>query len=332
MASTSVNKNGATQNLMEKAPWSDEQGIAMKVYDGLLLFLEVLILIVKMNITWLFSIYQFFVPCEPKSVEGEVILITGAGHGMGREVALRFGRLGGTIICVDINATGNQETVEMIKADKGKAFRYECDVTDREAVNNMAEKLRREVGEVTMLINNAGIMPCKPIMEHNEVDIKRVFDINIIAHLWLIQAFLPNMMERNHGHIVAMSSMAGVLGLRNLVPYCATKFAVRGMMESLHEELREDPRDFSGIKFTVICPYIVDTGLCKNPRIKFPSMMKIVSPQEAADNIVDAVRRNYHEITIPSSLYYVNMICRAMPYKVPIHLKDFLDSGLEPQS
>jgi all-trans-retinol dehydrogenase (NAD+) len=65
--------------------------------------------------------------------------------------------------------------------------------------------------------------------------------------LQLLQAFLPTMMERNHGHIVAMSSMAGVLGLRNLVPYCATKFAVRGLMEALHEELREDPRDFSGV-------------------------------------------------------------------------------------
>lgn len=59
------------------------------------------------------------------------------------------------------------------------------------------------------------------------------------------------MMERNHGHIVAMSSMAGVVGLRNLVPYCATKFAVRGLMEALHEELREDPRDYSGVRILI---------------------------------------------------------------------------------
>lgn len=64
----------------------------------------------------------------------------------------------------------------------------------------------------------------------------------------------------------------------------------------------------SQIKFTTICPYIVDTGLCKNPKIKFPSLMKILTPQEAADSIVNAVRRNYHEITIPGSQYYVNMV------------------------
>lgn len=63
----------------------------------------------------------------------------------------------------------------------------------------------------------------------------------------LLQSFLPSMMEKNHGHIVAMSSMAGVVGLRNLVPYCATKFAVRGLMEAMHEELREDKKDYSGV-------------------------------------------------------------------------------------
>lgn len=329
----SNNKNGNAQNLMEKAPWTDEQGIAMKVYNGIAIALEILVLYVKMSVTFLHCIYQFFVPPEPKSVKGEIMLITGAGHGMGRETALRFGKLGALIVCVDINPTGNQETVDLIKEQKGKATRYECDVTDREAINALAEKIRREVGEVTMLVNNAGIMPCKPLLQTSEKEIRSAFELNIIAHLWLLQAFLPSMMERNHGHIVAMSSMAGVIGLRNLVPYCATKFAVRGLMEALHEELREDKeKDYSGIKFTVICPYIVDTGLCKNPKIKFPSLMKILSPQEAADKIVDAVRRNYQEITIPSSLYYINMICRTLPRSVPLYLKDFLDSGLEAHS
>ncbi|CAB3241143.1 unnamed protein product [Arctia plantaginis] len=332
MATTAMdtNKNGGTQTVIEKAPWTDQQGIAMKVYNGIAIALEILVLYVKMTATWLHCLYQFFVPPEPKSVNGEIILITGAGHGMGRETALRFGKLGGIIVCVDINPTGNQETVDKIKNNKGKAHRYECDVTDREAINALAERIRREVGDVTMLINNAGIMPCKPLLQTSEKEIRSSFEVNIIAHLWLLQAFLPSMMEKNHGHIVAMSSMAGIVGLRNLVPYCATKFAVRGLMEALHEELREDKnKDYSGIKFTVICPYIVDTGLCKNPKIKFPSLMKILTPQEAADNIVDAVRRNYNEITIPSSLYYLNMICRAFPRAVPLYLKDFLDSGLE---
>ncbi|CAH2217801.1 jg7065, partial [Pararge aegeria aegeria] len=227
---------------------TDEQGIGMKIYQGVMMTLEVLVLIVRMYATWFHCIYKFFVPPEPKSVNGEVVLITGAGHGMGREMAVRFAKLGSTIICVDINVGGNQETVDIIKEGKGKAHSYLCDVTNRDAINEMAEKIRKEVGEVTILVNNAGVMPCKPLLQTGEKEIRVAFEVNCLAHLWMLQAFLPAMMERNHGHIVAMSSMAGVIGLRNLVPYCGTKFAVRGMMEAVHEELREDPRNFSGVR------------------------------------------------------------------------------------
>ncbi|KAI8438944.1 hypothetical protein MSG28_011260 [Choristoneura fumiferana] len=231
---------------------TDERGIAVKIYEGVVTTLEVILLLIKMTITFFYSMYQLAVPPEPKSVEGEIILITGAGHGMGREVALRFAKLGGTIVCIDINAAGNQETVDMIKANQGKAHRFECDVTDSAAVSALAERVRREVGEVTMLINNAGIMPCKPLAQHAEKEIRTMFEVNVLAHFWMLQAFLPSMMERNHGHIVAMSSMAGILGLRNLVPYCASKFAVRGMMEALHEEMREDAKDYSGVMREVV--------------------------------------------------------------------------------
>lgn len=137
------------------------------------------------------------------------------------------------------------------------AFRR-CDVSNREEVFKVAEKVREEVGHVTILINNAGIMPCRTIMNYTPEEIKRIFDINVLAHFWVsffekiavpieipfvllllfgclrlislqtTQAFLPSMIQRNHGHIVALSSMAGFIGLANLVPYCASKFAVRG--------------------------------------------------------------------------------------------------------
>jgi short-subunit dehydrogenase len=84
----------------------------------------------------------------------------------------------------------------------------------------------------------------------------------------MLEAFLPSMIENNHGHVVALSSMAGVMGLRNLVPYCASKYAVRGLMEALNEELREDARQIE-VKFTTIFPFIVDTGLCKKPHTRY---------------------------------------------------------------
>jgi short-subunit dehydrogenase len=89
-----------------------------------------------------------------------------------------------------------------------------------------------------VLINNAGIMPQHEMLKHTEAEIRKVFEINTVAHCWMFQAFLPKMIEKNHGHIVALSSMAGLVGFKNLVPYCGSKFAVRGMMEAMAEELR----------------------------------------------------------------------------------------------
>jgi short-subunit dehydrogenase len=76
------------------------------------------------------------------------------------------------------------------------------------------------------------------------------------------------MIQNNHGHVVALSSMAGVMGIRNLVPYSGSKFAVRGFMEALNEELREDARQME-VKLTTIYPFIVDTGLCKKPHTRY---------------------------------------------------------------
>ncbi|CAG9796331.1 unnamed protein product [Diatraea saccharalis] len=278
------------------------------------------------------ALYKWILPSEPKDVSEDVILITGAGHGMGREVALRFGRLGATVVCVDINAANNEETAKMIKNEKGKAFHYVCDVTDRAEVFQLADKVQREVGDVTILLNNAGIMPCKPLLKQSEKEIRTMMDINVNGILWALQAFLPAMLENNNGHIVSMSSMAGLMGLRNIVPYCGSKFAVRGIMEALAMELHEDrSKATNGIKFTTIYPTMVNTGLCHNPRIRFKGLTDMVEKEFAADQIVDAIRREYLEITIPSDLYYANkFIFRILPYKAALLMNDFFGTGLDP--
>ncbi|CAH2050866.1 unnamed protein product, partial [Iphiclides podalirius] len=276
------------------------------------------------------AIFRFFVPVEPKDVNGEVILITGTGHGMGREMALRFGRLGAKVVCVDVNPKSNEETHNMILSHKGKAYKYVCDVTDRAAVMQLAERVRKEVGEVDIIVNNAGIMPCKPVLQQTEKEIRLMMDINVNANIWFIQAFLPAMIERNHGHIVAMSSMAGLMGIRNLVPYCGSKYAVRGIMEALAVELRGDPRDTSGINLTTVCPYMVNTGLCKRPRVRFQKIMSVVETEEAADIIVDAVLRNVIEITVPTRLHYMNRyVYRMVPFQAAAALNDFCDAGVD---
>lgn len=118
---------------------------------------------------------------------------------------------------------------------------HRCDVTDRSAVFALVAQIKETTGgrAITILVNNAGIMPCRPLLQQTENEIRRTFDVNVYAHYWLLQATLPDMLAANRGHVVALSSIAGLAGLPNLVPYCGTKFAVKGMMESLDEELRQ---------------------------------------------------------------------------------------------
>lgn len=126
-------------------------------------------------------------------------------------------------------------------------FFYSCDVTDREAVLKLADQIKREIGPISVLVNNAGIMPTKRFEDQTVDDIRRTFEINVFAHFWTLEAFLPHMKEQNRGHIIATCSMTGMVGMPNLVPYSGSKFAVRGIMEGLRFELREGPyRDLVG--------------------------------------------------------------------------------------
>lgn len=303
----------------------------VNAYGGVLIVADVLMLIIKIIFYLFESIYRFFVPAEEKSVAGEIVLVTGAGHGIGKELALRYASLGATVVCWDINEQGNEETTSEIKKQgAARAYAYRCDVSNRDEVLKTAEKVREEVGNVTILINNAGIMPCHSFLTHTPEEIRKSVDVNLMAHFWMLQAFLPSMIEKDHGHVVALSSMAGIVGLPNLVPYCATKFAVRGIMESISEEIRQaSPNRMTNIKFTTIYPYMVDTGLCKKPRTRFPSLLALVQPKEAANQIICAQRRNELEVTIPNYWFTINTVVRCLPYKAAFAIMDFVDSGLE---
>lgn len=300
-----------------------------KLYSGFLLAIEIILLIVRIFLTILESIYRLAVPEEEKPVNNEIVLITGTGHGMGRELALQYAELGATVVCVDINKESNDETVKLLKdLGKTKVYSYQCDVSSEQQVKVLVDKIKQEVGSVSILVNNAGIMPCHRFFTYTEAEIQKLFGINVFAHIWLLQNVLPDMIEKNHGHIITLSSMAGVVGVENLAPYCATKFAVRGMIESLHEEIRTRTKG-TNIKFTLIYPYMVDTGLCQKPVIRFPSILSMVKPKEAARQIIQAARRNVLEHSIPSTLLGINNFFRLLPYKAGILMKDFLGSTLD---
>lgn len=278
------------------------------------------------------SVYKLIVPTEKKSVVGEIVLITGAGHGIGKELAIGYASLGATVVCWDINEETNNETMNDIKKmGKDSVYAYRCNVADREEVFRVAEKVKKEVGDVTILVNNAGIAFVKSFLNQSLDEIARVTDVNVTAHYWTLKAFLPSMIEKNYGHIVALSSVAGLIGAPYGTVYCPSKFAVKAIMESISEELRALSNGKSSIKFTTVYPALVLTGLAKKPKLRFPKLTKGLSPQEAASLIIDAQRQNHKDKGIPSHWLPLSRILRLLPDEALSCIIDFMDTGVYPE-
>eukprot|EP00092_Neocalanus_flemingeri_P020135 GFUD01021797.1.p1 GENE.GFUD01021797.1~~GFUD01021797.1.p1 ORF type:complete len:312 (-),score=88.57 GFUD01021797.1:456-1391(-) len=275
------------------------------------------------------ELYRTFKPKEEKNVSGEVAVVTGAGHGIGRDLARQLVKLGVRVACWDINKEGAEETVMELEKEGGQAMVVVVDVSDREAVRNAAMVTRSQMGEVTLLFNNAGIMPCKPVFNYTENEIEKIFAVNVYSQYWTVMEFLPRMISINKGHIVAMCSMAGVTGSPNLVPYSSSKFAVKGLMDALFLEMRSSRPD-SKISMTTIHPFVVDTGLAQKPRSRFQKLIPFTPPEEAAKMIISAMRRDHEYAFIPSSLCMLTAVSKLIPRAGQLAIIDFLDCVCEP--
>ncbi|XP_029678789.1 short-chain dehydrogenase/reductase family 16C member 6-like [Formica exsecta] len=297
----------------------------MKIYDGMLLLAEILFLILKVFYFICESIFTIFIPTTRKNVANEIVLITGAGHGIGKELAIGYASLGATVVCWDINEETNKRTMNEIKMmGKINIYAYQCNVADRKEVFKVAEKVRKEIGEVTILVNNAGIVFVKRLLNQTADEITRVIDVNLISHYWTLQAFLPSMIEKNRGHVVAISSLVAYQGATHGTVYCPTKSAVKVLMEAVSDELRTYSEGKSLIKFTTVYPALVLTGFAKKTRIRFPSIMIELTPQKAASLIIDAQRQNFKEKSIPSSCQLILYLIRIFPNKVFWCVYDFI--------
>ncbi|GAB1865590.1 NADP-retinol dehydrogenase [Camponotus japonicus] len=265
-----------------------------------------------------------------KSVANEIVLVTGAGHGIGKELAIGYASLGATVVCWDINEETNKQTMNEIKMmGKNAVYAYQCNVTDREEVFKVAKNVREKVGDVTILVNNAGAICIKKLLDQSADEIVRIIDINLISHYWMLQAFLPNMIKKNHGHIVAISSVTAFVACAYGTIYCPTKSAVKALMEAVSDELRIHSKGKSLIKFTTIYPFFVSTGLVKNLRIRFPNIMKELKPQKVASLTIDAQRKNLKERSIPSYWLPMLYLIRFLPNKAFNCIYDFIDVGFD---
>lgn len=272
------------------------------------------------------GVIRFFVPEKKKSLAGKLVLVTGAGHGIGRELAIQFSGVGARVALWDINKVNIENVVKEIQENGGTATSYVCDVSNIDQIKSTADKLRREIGDVDVVVNNAGILNGGPFLLLKDEEIKRTIDINLLAYFWTCRQFLPPMINRNSGHIVNVASMAAMKGVAYLTDYAASKYGVKGFTEALADEMRREGYD--GIFFTTIFPMFVDTGMTKYAHDR---LSKMLSPGEVASAVIEGVQRNKKTVFIPSNLDWSVAIGGLFPRRFLDDPTDLMYRGIDPQ-
>ncbi|CAG7825709.1 unnamed protein product [Allacma fusca] len=305
--------------------------LGAKLVWYIFVFWDFLVLTLFSIKVYFIEFFKLFFPPPPKSLKGERILITGSGNGIGREVCLQLAQSGATLIGWDIDEAANNELLQDLTDLGAKAYVYVVDISDRSTVEATAAKVKKDVGNVTIVINNAAIMPAHSFLGHNPRELERVFQINVFGQFWILREFLPSMLKNNKGHIVTVCSAAGIIGTRNMVPYVGTKHAVHGYLEALKDELRHMPEK-PRINFTTVYPCSVNTALTGgvNCFTKFPSLLPVLEPEYVARELIDAMRRNYEYIYLPKLVKLCGVYGKSLPMEVQRAATDFLQVYVEP--
>lgn len=189
-------------------------------------------------------------------LSGKVALITGAGRGIGKELAKALAWLGAKVIIAEISESG-AEVEEEICSKGGTAFYFQTDVSDEKSIKELAEKIPKEFGKVNILVNNATIVKTGSILDTPLEDWDESWKVNARAAILLVRTFLPDMVERKDGVIVMMTSEEG---MPYVAPYSASKAALNSFGLSLAAELGED----SGVSVFIFAPGMVDTPGIRN--------------------------------------------------------------------
>jgi 3-oxoacyl-[acyl-carrier protein] reductase len=186
-----------------------------------------------------------------RSIQNQVAIVTGAGRGIGRAIAIELGRLGAKVVLTARSRTELEETALAIGVN---ASVLPANVRRKEEVQAVFEQAASVLGPVDILVNAAGVGIFGPVAGFKDEDFETLIETNLRGIFLTCRLVLPSMIERKQGHIVNIASIAGKVGSANRAVYCATKFGVVGFTESLAEELRQ-----YGIRASVVCPGSTDT-------------------------------------------------------------------------
>ncbi len=240
------------------------------------------------------------------------ILITGASQGIGKATALLFARKGYDLVLAARQADRLAAVAQEVETLGRSALAVPTDVRDPLQVNTLAQKALEHYGSIDVLVNNAGIYISGPVEQFSLSDWHQAVDTNFWGYVHTIQALLPHFLERGTGTIVNLSSIGGKVPTPYLTPYCASKFAVTGLTESMHSELKPKGIHVCGIYPNLIKSSLMERAIFqgkdeKDAQARRAQLNKVLSvpvvekPEDVAQAIWDAVKHQKSEVMVGSA-------------------------------
>lgn len=233
-----------------------------------------------------------------------VALITGAGGGIGKAVAVLLAQRGYAIAALDCQAEGMRILVGQL-GEKHPCMCVGADVTRPDTVVTAVQDVERGLGPVELLVASAGVGIETTTEDLRPDDVKKVIDVNLTGVANSIAAVLPGMRERRRGHLVALSSVASFRGLPRMLAYCASKAGLNAFMEGLRVEVRP-----LGIHTTIVCPAWIRTPMTADLHDKLP----MLEPEVAAAQVVRAIEKKWAYHTFPASFRWQRRVMYWMPW------------------
>ena len=250
---------------------------------------------------------------------GKVVVVTGGGNGIGRQIVLILLGKGANVAAVDVNTQGLDETQTLFQSSAHVAAGatltlHTCDISKRESVATLVDEVVAKHEHVDVIVNNAGVI--HPFDNFSDMDysiIERVINVNLYGVIHITKAFLPLLSQRPKARVVNISSMGGLFPFPKQTLYGATKAAIKLLSEGLHSELHN-----SNVGITVVFPGAIDTDIAKNCDAndanlqKFRSVKMGIAPEKAALRIVQVIEKERLHVYIgvdSKSLSFLYRMC-----------------------